>query len=234
MTKTVIITVGAVATLAVAVAGVRIGLLLSSVALYKAYWQKEAAKTPESGALVYIALGDSTAQGIGASSARRGYVGLVAEHLARKTGKPVHVINISVSGAKLADAIAKQLPQLKKLPKPDYVTIEIGANDMPGYNSEKFRLEFSELLNGLPSGTYVANMPSYMSGRLSKFNTNAVDASELIAELMATHPDLRMVDVYDATRTQNILDFGADLFHPSNRGYKNWAHAFIKELDGTL
>lgn len=231
MIKPALIGIGIFVAVLVLVRGIQIGMLIRSVSSYKTYWQKEAAKTPEQGALIYLALGDSTAQGIGASSPRRGYVGLVAEYLHTRTGKSVHVINISVSGAKIDDAIKTQLPQLKNLPKPDYTTIEIGANDMPSFEPEKFRYQFSQLMKNLPSGTYVANMPSYKGGRLGKLNKNATDASELIAEIMAGHPDMRLVDVNSATVTQNIRDFGADLFHPSNHGYKNWGRAFTKSID---
>lgn len=213
------------------VGGVRLGLLVRSLSSYKTYWQKEASKVPVQGSITYLALGDSTAQGIGATSPRRGYVGLVAEYLQNKTGKPVHVINISVSGAKINDAIKTQLPQLKDLPKPDYVTIEIGANDVPIYEKEKFRHEFAELLRGLPKGAYVANMPSFAGGRAGKFNANATNASELIAEQLISRSDLHLVDVNATTTNQNIRDFGADMYHPSNKGYKNWGKAFITSID---
>lgn len=227
------ILIGAVVFLGIVllVGGVRLGLLVRSLSSYKTYWQKEASKAPEPGAITYLALGDSTAQGIGATSPRRGYVGLVAKYLQNKTGKPVHVINISVSGAKINDAIKTQLPQLKSLPKPDYVTIEIGANDVPIYEKEKFKKEFIELMSGLPQGTYVANMPSFGGGRAYKANANATKATELIAELLTERPDLHLVDVNATTTGQHIWDFGADLFHPSNHGYKNWERAFTASID---
>lgn len=231
MNRPVLIGAGIFVALLLVVAGIRIGLLIRSVSSYKTYWQKEAAKTPDQGVLIYIALGDSTAQGIGASSPRRGYVGLVAEYLQVKTGKPVHVINISVSGAKISDAIKTQLPQLKNLPKPDYVTIEIGANDMQRYDEQTFTQEFQALLNDLPTGTYVSNMPSFKGGRYGKLNDNAIAASRVISSLLVQRTDLSAVDVYGATSGQNLRDFGADLFHPSNNGYKNWGYAFMTAID---
>ncbi|MBW3639915.1 MAG: hypothetical protein KY451_08715, partial [Actinobacteria bacterium] len=66
----------------------------------------------EPGGLVYVALGDSAAQGIGASSLQRGYISLVADRLAGSTGRPVQVINLSSSGARIRDVIEEQLPEL--------------------------------------------------------------------------------------------------------------------------
>ena len=233
MTKNMLIAVGTITALIILVAGVRVGLLIRSLSTYKTYWQKEAVKKPVPGSLIYIALGDSTAQGIGASSAGQGYVGLVEKHLEQKTGKPVHVINISVSGAKISDAIKNQLPRLKNFPRADYVTIEIGANDVPVYDRNTFKREFSQLLKLLPDQTVVANMPSFRGGRMGKLDDNAVDASKVIAELLAGYPNMRLADVYQATRQQNIRDFGADLYHPSNSGYQNWAQAFVRAIDTT-
>ena len=225
--KMTLIITGAVLGLLILVAGARLGLLVRSLTTYKTYWQKEAARPIEPDELVYIALGDSAGQGIGATSPRRGYVGLFAKHLEEKTGKKIHVINISVSGDKLADAIKNQLPQLASLPKADYMTIEIGANDMATYNEETFKTEFAQILQGLPKDTYVANMPSFNGGRKGHVNPNAYAATQLINTLVGERSDLRLADLYSATVNQNIFDFGADLFHPDNSGYKKWAKAFI-------
>ncbi|MGJ7440359.1 SGNH/GDSL hydrolase family protein [Aquipuribacter sp. MA13-6] len=55
------------------------------------------------GGLLYVALGDSTAQGVGASRPDRGYVGLLAQRLRERTGTAVQVINLSSSGARIHD-----------------------------------------------------------------------------------------------------------------------------------
>lgn len=230
MTKKILISILGFIIVLVIIAGIRLGLLLHSIRSYRVHWQKEAAKTPEQGSLTYLALGDSTAQGIGASSPWRGYVGLLAEFMGKKTGKPMHVINVSVSGAKINDLIKNQLPILGSIAKPDFITIEIGANDMRTYNEDKFRAEFSEVLKALPDGTYVTNMPSFKGGRAGRLTTNAVAASSLISKLIADYPKLHLVDVQATTNTQNLHDFGADLFHPSNSGYKNWELAFIRAM----
>ncbi len=212
------------------IAGIRVGLLLRSISTYRTYWQKEAAKNPAPDSIVYIALGDSAAQGVGASNPRLGYVGLTADYIASKTGKSVHVINISVSSAKLADVIKKQLPQLASLPRADYLTIEAGANNMGQYEQAKFKAEFETLLKGLPKGSFVANMPSFNGGRKGHVNAGAYSATQTINKLVNDNPDLHLADLYNSTLNQGLRDFGADLFHPSNHGYTNWAFAFTKAI----
>ncbi|MEO5743679.1 MAG: hypothetical protein ABIQ53_03685, partial [Terracoccus sp.] len=63
--------------------GVRLWHLRGEVARYGRYWAQ-----PRGGnaGILYVALGDSTAQGIGASRPERGYVGLIAERLRVATG----------------------------------------------------------------------------------------------------------------------------------------------------
>ena len=80
-----------------------------------------------------MAIGDSMSQGIGASAPERGLVGQVAEHLAA-AGRPHRVVNLSVTGARVQDAIDHQLPALHDLvaigPVPALLTVVIGSNDV--------------------------------------------------------------------------------------------------------
>ena len=76
--------------------------LYRSVRLYEEHWAQPHGVP---GGLLYVALGDSAAQGIGASSPERGYVGLLAERLRETTGRPVELINISRSGAKIEEVV---------------------------------------------------------------------------------------------------------------------------------
>ncbi len=51
------------------------------------------------GVIHYVALGDSAAQRVGASSVEASYVSIIAERLREATRRPVVVTNLSVSGA---------------------------------------------------------------------------------------------------------------------------------------
>ncbi len=200
--------------------------LWRSVGVYKNFW---AQKAQESGEFTYLALGDSTAQGIGASSPMRGYVGEVEKRLEQKTGKRVRVVNLSVTGATMSDYLREQAPKIADI-KADIVTIEIGANDIRTFQEEKFRREFEQVLKTLPDGTYVSNMPLFNSRRSS--TAPAKQASKIIEILLGNYPHLHFVNLEKQTSEhQSIFGFAPDLFHPNNLSYKNWADAFWNEIE---
>lgn len=210
---------------------IRLGLLYRDVAGFKSYWIDRAGQPGE---ITYLALGDSAAQGLGASSPDKGYVGLIANNLAAKTGKKVMVINLSVSGAVVRDVISSQLPSAKNI-KPDLVTIEIGANDVGNFDEPRFTKDITELVDALPKNTYISNMP-YFATRPSR-RPKAFRVTELITSEVKRRPDLKLVDLQSITRERDSwLNYAADLFHPNDRAYKNWAEAFWKEIekDGQL
>ncbi len=203
--------------------------LASSVGRYKAFWES---KAKEGGEITYLALGDSAAQGIGASSPMKGYVGVIANRIAEKTGKSVKITNISKTGAKMSDYLQNQAPLVKKK-RADIVTIEIGANDVASYDSKKFRDEFRKVLQTLPDGTFVSNMPLFNSRPGS--TNNAKLASKVIEEELKNYPKLVFVDLQkQTTENRSIFGFAPDLFHPNNLSYKNWADAFWIEIHPTI
>jgi len=200
--------------------------LYISVGKHKDYWANRA---NEKGEITYLALGDSTAQAIGASSPSRGYVGIIAKRLEQKTGKTVRVVNISVTGATMEDYLKTQAPQVKDI-KADYVTIEIGANDVRSFEPQKFKDKFAQVLETLPDGTFVSNMPLFNS-RPSSTNNGKL-ASVIVEQELQSYPNLRFVDLgKETTEKQTIFGFAPDLFHPNNISYKHWADAFWKEID---
>lgn len=200
--------------------------LASSVGRYKAFWES---KAKEGGDITYLALGDSAAQGIGASSPMKSYVGVISNRLAEKTGKTVKIVNISKTGAKMRDYLRVQAPTVKKT-QADIVTIEIGANDVAKFDPETFRADFKKVLATLPNGAYVSNMPLFNS-RLGS-TTNAKTASLIIEEELKKYPKLVFVDLQKQTsKNQSIFGFAPDLFHPNNLSYKNWADAFWQKIE---
>ncbi len=195
--------------------------LASSVGKYSDFWT---AKTKTSGEITYLALGDSAAQGIGATSPMRGYVGLIAERLEQQTGKTVRIVNLSKTGAKMDDYLRDQAPQIGRT-QADIITIEIGANDIAGFDPVSYRSDFKRVLASLPKGTYIANMPLFNSRPMS--TDNAKQASIIIQEELQSYPELNFVDLQKQTSdNQSIFGFAPDLFHPNDLSYKNWADAF--------
>ena len=193
----------------------------ASVDSFATYWTQK--NKTASGTFTYVALGDSTAQGIGAGKPTDSYVGLLAERVAKQTGKKVRFINLSVTGAKISDVLNKQLAEMAQY-KPDLVTIEIGANDLANYNPSQFSAEFKQLARLLPKGSYVSDMP-YFGGRIRK-NDQALAASVFIRKEVQAN-NLHLVSLQQLTRQrQSIRNYAVDLFHPSSTGYVNWADAY--------
>ncbi len=79
-------------------------------------------------AVLYVALGDSTAYGIGANGPERNYVSRLSERL-RAVYAGARLVNLGVSGATAADVVEEQLGHAAAL-RPDLITLSIGPNDI--------------------------------------------------------------------------------------------------------
>ena len=136
---------------------------------------------------------------------------------------------MSKTGAKMDDYLKEQAPVIETL-KPDIITIEIGANDIANFDATGFRAKFKKVLETLPGGSYVSNMPLFNSRPGS--TENAKQASKIIEEELRAYPNLIFVDLETETQqNQSVFGFAPDLFHPNNLSYKNWANAFLKKIE---
>jgi lysophospholipase L1-like esterase len=196
-----------------------------------ARWWKDEGKKP--GELLYVALGDSAAQGVGASRPGRSYVGLIARHLRERSGRTVRVVNLSMSGARLREALAIQLPALRRMTtRPDVLTVAIGANDVASFDPARFESELRELYAALPAGAIVADLPSFYLGSAER---KAREANAIVRRLAAER-GFEVAPLHAATRRQGAARYAlnqvaADFFHPNDRGYRVWASAFLPLLD---
>ncbi|MCW2680864.1 MAG: hydrolase family protein [Frankiales bacterium] len=181
----------------------------------------------ETGGLLYVALGDSAAQGVGASDPQHGYVSLLADRLRERTGRPVEIVNLSKSGARIRDVLDTQLPALSALGRtPDVLTVAIGGNDVRAYDRATFARDADRLTAALPAGAYVADAPYFMHGH---WEADAQQAADVLTA-GATAQALRPVALHEALRAQGpeamLTQFAADWFHPNDRGHEVWADAF--------
>lgn len=202
--------------------------LSERIPVHSAYWREQNRGTGE---IRYVAIGDSAAQGIGASRPAHSYVGLIAAHLkSRITGVPVWVSNFSVSGATLRTALDVELPKLAKT-KPDILTVSIGANDMATFEPARFESELRELFAALPGHAIVADLPSFYFLPAEK----KVRIANVILRRLAAEHRFTVVDLHSRTNRQGawgvVTQFAGDLFHPNDRGYRIWASAFLPAID---
>lgn len=194
------------------------------------WWRDQAADTGE---LLYVAIGDSAAQGIGASAPSRGYVGILADHIRVETGRTVRVVNLSVSGATVALGVRDQLPRLRKL-KPDVVTVAIGANDIAMWDAAVFEAGIREVLAAVPEHAFVADLPCFHFPH----NERKVAEANRIVRAVAREHGMTVVPLHATTERQGlrgiVTQFANDMFHPNDRGYRVWAEAFLPALSADL
>lgn len=214
----------------------QVGELYSQLARYKTYWNRQNQQTLASSTtenIRYYALGDSAAQGIGATSPTKSYPSLVANDLAANSDNRIDLINLSKSGAKIRDAIDAQVPvmQSQGVQKNTIVTIDIGANDILSFDPVIFEKEMDELMAMLPKQTVISDMPSFAGTRFSSHEKSVLEANEIIVRLSDKH-DLRRAALFDrVSANHGVSTLAIDFFHPSNKGYReNWAPAFLEAL----
>ena len=194
-------------------------------------WWRDQAKLE--GHLLYAALGDSAAQGIGASAPKRGYVGVIASHVRALSGDTVQVANLSVSGATTFGCVQDQLPRFQKL-EPDLVTVAIGANDIADFDPEAFGRNIRKVFTALPGHAIVADIPYFFL----PWNEKKVAVANRILRQAAAESSLIVVPLHEAMKRQGlrgiVTQFAIDLFHPNDHGYRVWASAFLPTVTASL
>lgn len=185
------------------------------------------------GALQYVALGDSAAQGIGASKPWRSYVGRIAGHIRHTTHGTVAVKNLSVAGATTHACAIDQVPRLADYPA-DVVTVAIGANDIGSFDPKKFERNIRAIYGALPSHAIVADLPFMVLPD----NEKKVAVANEIVRRVASELGLAVAPLYATTRGQGYLGTirhsAGDLFHPNDDGYRVWAAAFYPAVEARL
>jgi acyl-CoA thioesterase I len=199
----------------------------TQVARYAEEWQAANAEVLAGRGPVWVVLGDSTAQGVGASTRLRGYVGLVLDELRRR--QPLwRVVNLSRTGALSTDVVRSQLPAMAALPlEPALVTCAVGANDLLWGRRAALEADMRATAAALPAGALLATLPQGLRPGL------AAGVNQVIRE-EAVRQRLVLVDVWARTGPPWAGEFWIDHFHPNDRGYRDWADAFIEALDGVV
>jgi len=196
-----------------------------------AQWWREHGR--EQGELLYVAIGDSAAQGIGASEPGRSYVGLLADHIRLATGRTVRVANLSVSGATVELAVRDQLPLLADL-SPDIVTVAIGANNVAVWDAAVFEAGIRTIFAALPPHALVADLPCFHLPH----NERIVAVGNRILRAVAAEYGLTVVPLHATTKRPGLRSVAThvanDLFHPNDRGYRVWAEAFLPALSADI
>jgi lysophospholipase L1-like esterase len=190
---------------------------------WRRYWDESNERARRADGPLWVALGDSTAQGIGASTPDRGYVGQLLAHFGTREGHSWRVVNLSVTGARLADVVREQLPRVDDSGPPNLVTCAAGANDIirPGFPQARKALH--ALIRGLPAGAIMATVPQGLLPRRTR-DLNTIIRAE------ASAAGLHIAEVWAHTGPPWRDKYAADDFHPNDNGYADWCAAFAGAL----
>lgn len=180
----------------------------------------------------YVALGDSTAVGVGAVRGG-GYPERLASRL-RGEGHSLGLTNLGMSGARIRDVFTGQVKRAIAT-QPTLITLGIGTNDLwRGTELEEFADDLDRVASRLKqtgAPLVVVNLAdlalapvarlvpsSLYEGRIETFNG-------AIATVARKH-GMHLVDLYTASREflpSRPDFFSSDGFHPSESGYEQWA-----------
>ena len=186
----------------------------------------------KSGPIVYVALGDSTGVGQGASNG--GYVDRMFRKLeVQRPGS--RLLNLCVSGATTIDVVREQLDE-GIAAKPDLVTLGVGINDIGhGLSLQGFARNYQSILDRLKKEPHavvvVTNIPDISSApripsAMRDEYQRTIDQFNQKLQEIATTSGVIVFDIYTITREQLPAHpefFSADGFHPSDAGYEMWA-----------
>jgi lysophospholipase L1-like esterase len=192
--------------------------------------------------VLYIPLGDSLSAGVGVPTYQQSFPYLVAEHLHEKRGVQVLLKPHAIPGATTDDAMAELLDKVVAS-QPNIVTILLGVNDVHiGVSPTTFRQNYEMILQRLIRDThailYIINIPyigasdltspaesARLDGRTREFN--------VILQGLAQTYHIEYIDLYAPTLLPSQQDeyYSADRFHPSQAGYKVWAHILYDHID---
>ncbi|WP_164017002.1 SGNH/GDSL hydrolase family protein [Pyxidicoccus trucidator] len=184
----------------------------------------------------YVALGDSTAVGVGASRGG-GYPERLASRL-RNDGLPVGLTNLGQSGARIRDVFTGQVKRAVAT-QPTLVTLGVGTNDLwRGTAVEDFQEELDRIARRLKqtgAPLVVVNLADMALAPVAKLVPSALYEGRIepfnaaMAEVARAH-GLHLVDLYSASKEMiphNPHFFCHDGFHPSEQGYEEWADLLL-------
>ena len=185
--------------------------------------------------LRYVALGDSTVEGVGATAPDRTYVSRLHASL-REVYARADVENLGVAGATSSDVVQQQLPRAAR-GRPDLVTLSVGPNDI----TERIAVNVFErnvetifrTLRARQETVLVATLLPDL-GVTPRFRARpereavarrSVEFNDALRRQARAH-GVVLVDLYGPSREEVPRRpelVAGDGYHPSDVGYARWA-----------
>jgi acyl-CoA thioesterase I len=191
---------------------------------------------------IYVALGDSTGVGVGASHGG-GYPDRLLRRLL-SVHPGARLVNLCESGARTADVREDQVPRAQRT-TPRLVTLGVGINDVGLSNPEEaFAVNFEEIaapLSTLGAPVVVVNIPDLALAPVaalvdrSRYERRIEVFNEHIEASAARH-HFHLVDLFAASQRLRGKPglFSPDGFHPSAAGYEEWAEAMWPTVEAIV
>ncbi len=195
----------------------------------------------------FVLLGDSTAAGVGADTARQTVGALLADSVATLAGRPVRLTNVAVVGAMSAGLGAQVAAARARVPAPDVVLVMIGANDVTHRITTATAVRHLDqaVRDLLATGTHVvvgtcpdlgtiepvAQPLRLMARRWSR----DLAAAQTVAVVEAGGRTVSLGDLIGPDFAERPREmFSHDRFHPSPAGYARVAAALLPTVCAVL
>jgi len=181
---------------------------------YAEAWDRHNAEAIGASGPLWVALGDSATQGIGATAWNQSWVMAVLDRLREATGDSWRLVNLAMSGGRFRDVSDTQVPVMNEfLPAPDLVTCVIGSNDMMWRRgNDRVIADAVTVAESLPVQTLLSRLGG-PGKRPSEINRRFRE--------IAAQRDLDLFQVWDWPSAKGAL--ADDRIHPSDLGYSYMA-----------
>mgnify|MGYP005823608595 CR=1 FL=1 len=206
--------------------GINIALAARNALTVAQYWRDKANEPVAPHAIHLVALGDSTMQAIGAAHPGDGIAGRVAGYLQARTGRPVHVVNVSSGGATVREILDRQIPQVD-LKQADLILLSTASDLESRSPLESYMANLHTLLRLLPPEKTVFSDFPLEPGRRP------------YQAVFQQAVDERGVQRADFAKVFNGEGRRLDIFswllpHLNSKGYFYWFRAFQPAVDRVL
>jgi lysophospholipase L1-like esterase len=180
------------------------------------FWDDWNAQAARDDGPLWVALGDSTSQGIGADDPLDGWVPRMVARLREHTGEPWRVINLSITGAQLSDIAEIQVPRMHELDDaghtPRLVTHLAGANDLLAPHTWPRAADTARhVMRSLPADSVVARVGT--SSRVNGF------MARMLTGIIEDHAQHRPFHLFWPWAWPSRDGLAADRWHPGPKGY---------------
>ncbi len=194
---------------------------------------------------VYVALGDSSVEGIGASKPHRSYASIIYSTIL-ETHKNAEYYNFGKNRAPIKQVLNEQLDKTINL-NPSLVTISVGANDIRLKTKlTTFEKDLRVLIGRLQSETtaeiVINNIPDFslapaIPKHLKKISSIMINRFNRVIQKVAKEYGITFVDLYVHSKVfakHYPESVGDDKFHPSDFGYALWATTIIANIQHVI